>query len=287
MAGRRKLPPAVIDGESSELITGPLDAEREREVNERQQLAVAEYGDGLPWSPTHYEAEIRAELSRGVSAFLRAGRLLTVARECAAHGEWSGMLERLGMEPRQAQRMMLAARRVAGLPNASRATHLVEAAGTQSKFIELLSLPEDQFAELATDGKTGDLDVDEIAGMTRDELRRAIREARDTIEAKDQRAGERERKIEQLQRDLAKAKRQRAKATPDEVAESLRAGCSTAVMSVRAELTGVTEAIAELLAHDAETGGDNSTYIAGLLHELLTDIRVIRDNHALPIVGED
>lgn len=136
-------PLAQVEPVGTELDAGKL-AERNQELvtlGEHQSEVVDQFGDGLPWHPDHYENAIRSELRRGCEAFLRAGRYLVVARECAAHGEWQGMLERLSIEPRQAQRMMEAARRVAVLPNASTSTHLMAAAKSESKIIELLSCP--------------------------------------------------------------------------------------------------------------------------------------------------
>lgn len=275
-------------------VSGMIETAAERDYNERQQLLVAEFGEGLPWSPSHYEAEIRGELRRGCEAFLRAGRLLLVARGCAAHGEWGGMLERLGIEPRQAQRMMEAARRIGALANASRATHLIEAAGTQSKLIELLALPDDQLQELVTEGETGGLVVDEIDGMTREELRRAIRDARETLAAKDERAAEREQRIDKLQTDLRKAKRELAQAEPDQVEEQLRTALGKASLNARAQIgasgegvASVANAVRELLAHGEETGADHRDYVAGLLQELITEVRVIRDEHGLPILDQE
>ena len=283
MAGRRKMEPAVIDGEATEVTGGALvDPAREREINERQQLVVAEFGDGLPWHPAHYEAEIKRELQSGLVSLLRAGRYMLVARECAAHGEWAGMLERLGVSRSQAQRMMEAARRTSNVPSLG---HLGEKLGS-TKFFDLLALPDDELAELAEGGSIDGIgDAEDLAGMTSRELKAALREARETIAAKDERSAERERKIEKLQRDLSKAKRERAEATPDEVAVQLRDACSKAVMAVRAELSGVDETFAELAAHGVETESSNSAFLAGLVHELLTDVQLIRDGLGLPILG--
>ncbi|WP_049485154.1 DUF3102 domain-containing protein, partial [Stenotrophomonas maltophilia] len=192
-------PLAQVEPVGTELDAGKL-AERNQELvtlGEHQSEVVDQFGDGLPWHPDHYENAIRSELRRGCEAFLRAGRYLVVARECAAHGEWQGMLERLSIEPRQAQRMMEAARRVAVLPNASTSTHLMAAAKSESKIIELLSLPEEQFAELAEKGETDGLSLDDVESMTVRELRAAIRDARADLDAKDQR-------INKLSEDLNK-----------------------------------------------------------------------------------
>lgn len=294
MSGRRKTEPAVIDGEAAEVAGGALvDPAREREINERQQLVVAEFGDGLPWSLTHYEAEIRQDLGRSAESFLRAGRRLLVARACTAHGEWGDMLRRLNLGDDTALHMMAWARQIGGVSNPERVRDLTNAATTIGRMIELAKLPPEQFQALAEKGTTGELALDDVATMTRDELRAAVREARETIAAKDERSAERERKIEKLQRDLSKAKRERAEATPDEVAEQLRDELSRAVMAARAAVIShgegvrsVRMAVADLVDHGVETEVDFGEFIAGLLQELITDVRIVRDEYGLRIIDE-
>ncbi|MFN3704300.1 hypothetical protein [Thermomonas sp.] len=260
----------------------------------QQQALVDEFGDGLPWHPDHYEAAIRGELRRGCDAFLRAGRYLIVARECAVHGEWAGILGRLGMEPRQAQRMMEAARRVCALPNASRATHLVEAAGTQSKLIELLSLPEDQFAELAEKGATGDLELDELADMTRDELRAAVREARADIDAKDQRIGKLSEDLNRAEEKAAKAQRKWKSGTPDDqqvVLEQRIVEAKHAIIAnIGSEKSGLVSAVLELANHCNEHDLDCAQFLGDTLGELLQAVRFVRDGYelgfAIPVVND-
>jgi len=249
---------------------------------------VEAFGDGLTWSPQHYETAIRNELRRGCDAFLRAGRYLVVARECSEHGEWLDMLGRLGMEPRQAQRMMEAARRIVALPNASRATHLMAATGTQSKLIELLSLPEDQFAELATDGETSGLAIDDLASMTRDELRAAVREARAEADAARAHTAERDTKISRLQDDVAKAKRKWKEATPDERLADLQREVNAAVLAVRAALSvddpasGLYGAVVMLAEHADSNNLDVSDFLADVFAQLLTAVRIVRDDETMP-----
>jgi hypothetical protein len=270
-----------------------IETARERAHSERTQLVIAEHGNGLPWHPDHYEAEIRSSLRRGAEEFLKAGGLLLVARECASHGEWAGMISRLGLEPRHAQRMMEAARRVAKLPNASRATHLIEAAGTQSKLIELLSLPESEFTELAETGQTGSLRIDGIEAMTRDELRAAIREARDDMSAKDERAGAREREIERLNKELRKARLDASKATPDEAGAKLREKTGLTVLQLRADIfaTGddvdsLRERFSALREHAIQHDINHDAYMGGIISELLMDLRGLRDDFGLPVLND-
>lgn len=285
--------PPSDEAKSGELVS------REAEVNQQRDLLIANYGDGLPWHAEHYEQQIRGELRRGCESFLRAGRLLVVARECSTHGEWAGMLDRLGVEARQAQRMMEAARRIEALPNASMSTHLLAAVRNPGKLIELLSLPEAQFRELAETGSTGDDDsklaLDQIEQMSVRELRAAIRDSKADIEAKDARAGERERRIEHLEKELRKARGERQRAKPAEDAERLRTRAQNAALQCRADISArgddvasVAEAIDALRTLAAEQGNAlaHDTFLGGLVGELIAELRQVRDDAGLPIVGD-
>ena len=264
------------------------------EMTAQQQALVNEFGDGLPWHPDHYEAAIRGELRRGCDAFLRAGRYLIVARECAVHGEWAGILGRLGVEARQAQRMMEAARRVCALPNASRATQLVEAAGTQSKLIELLSLPEDQFAELAESGATGGLGLDDLADMTRDDLRAAVREARADLEAKDQRIGKLSDDLNRAEEKAAKAQRKWKSGSPDDQQVTLEQrvveGKHEILAAIGGEKSGLAAALIELANHCNAHELDCSQFVGDVIGELLGAVRTVRDGYdygfAIPLVND-
>jgi hypothetical protein len=296
-AGRTALAPADKVGPDF-IGKTPVEEARQMEVlHARQTQLVEQFGDGLPWHADHYEAAIRGELRRGCEAFLRAGRYLIVARECALHGEWQGMLQRLGVESRQAQRMMEAARRVSLLPKASTSTHLIQAAGSQSKLIELLSLPEDQFAELAEHGETGDLDLNDVEQMTVAELRAAVREARADIDAKDQRINKLSDDLNKEHEKLSKAQRKWKFASPDERQLILQNAVTAAEMAILAQLgmskDGLRGTVSALTEHCSEHGLECKEFLGDVFGRLLNGIRAARDaKYAIdiPIVsdaGED
>ncbi|MCD7099092.1 hypothetical protein [Stenotrophomonas sp. MMGLT7] len=288
-AGRKTLAPAEQAGPEY-IGKTPADEAQQIEALRTHQLELVEkFGDGLPWQPEHYEAAIRSELHRGCEAFLRAGRYLLVARECALRGEWSGMLQRLGMEPRQAQRMMEAARRVAMLPNASTSTHLVAAVNNESKLIELLSLPEDQFAELAEVGETGDLALDDIVTMSVRELREQIRELRADVDAKDQRISKLSDDLNKEHEKVSKANRRWKAADPDQQLIILKQSVTEAEQAVLLVLgsdkTGLRAAFRALAAHASDNDQDNDAaiYLSDVIGRLLTAVRMVRDDEELPI----
>lgn len=258
--------------------------EVERRYNEQRELVVAQYGEGLPWHVDHYESEIRGELRRGAEAFVRAGRLLVVARDCATHGEWSGMLERLGLEQSYARRMMEAARRLASIPNRATSHDLQKVTKSQGKLIELLSLPEEQFQQLADTGETNGLHVDDVAKMTVRELREAVRNARADGAAKDHRAGVREREIERLEAERRRLQRSWDQATPAEQTLTLRTQaqcaaleCRAAIMAHGDDVSSLRTRAQALLDHGRETGDDQAVFLAALFAEVERDLRVLRD----------
>lgn len=256
---------------------------------ERRHAIEEQFADGLPWHPAHYEAEIRRELRAGCEAFLRAGRLLLVARECAAHGEWYEILERLGLEREQARRMIEAARRVAGLSNRSTSSDLLAAVKNQSKLIELLSLPEDQFAELAETGATNGLSTDEVAKMGVRELRAAVRDLRADAEAKDRVLRDKEERISKLDVALQRAR----ELPPDERAvrrgqlrQQILSEIDVAANSLLLEierygmaLASANQAMGELGQHSLGMSEAVNHKVAGLFQ---TVIDITLENEALP-----
>ena len=287
--GAKPLPVAEIVGDQAD-----ANAEAERHsalvaMNEQQQALVDQFGDGLPWHPDHYEAAIRIEIGRSAESFLRAGRMLLVARACSVHGEWGGMLKRLNLGETTALHMMTWARQVQGLANPARVQDLQAAASTIGKMIELSRLPEEQFQKLAEEGTTGELDLDDVASMTRDELRAAVREARADIEAKDQRINKLSDDLNREHEKTTKAQRRWKAADPDQQLVILKQSVTEAEQLVLAALggekNGLRAAVRALAAHASENDQDSDAaiFISDMIGRLLNGVRIVRDDEELPI----
>nr|WP_180167716.1 hypothetical protein [Stenotrophomonas sp. SbOxS2]NYU00938.1 hypothetical protein [Stenotrophomonas sp. SbOxS2] len=278
--------PVVQDLDSDKL------AERSQELvtlGEHQSEVVDQFGDGLPWHPDHYENAIRGELRRGCEAFLRAGRYLVVARECAAHGEWQQMLERLSISKYQALRMMEAARRISALSKVADPQLLIGAARNQTHLIELLSLPEDQFTELATEGETNGLTLDGVEHMSLHELRAAIRDARADLDAKDQRITKLSDDLNKAEEKTAKAQKKWKKATPDEQSQELLTQLEQAAAQVRiaiasgSEEAGFSGAAITLMQHAEQHDLNVDEQVAGIIASLINDLRLVRDHQEVGV----
>lgn len=146
-------------------------------------------------NPDALEAEIRGYQQTAVEAMFAIGARLLVMRTVVQRGDWLTRLERLGMVPRAAQRVMQATLRYAD-PSKPRDKLLQLGRG---KLIELLTLDDEQLDALEDGGNVLELDLDDVASMSTTELRRKLREARADGEAKDKLIEKRGREIDKLQ----------------------------------------------------------------------------------------
>ncbi len=164
------------------------------------------------YNPDGLEAEIRGFQQTAVEAMFAIGARLLVMRSVVDHGDWLKRLERMNMVPRAAQRVMQATMKFAD-PGKSREKLLGLERG---KLIELLTLDDEQLDTLNAGGEVLELDFDDVARMSTSELRRELREAKQTVAAKDRLLEKRGKAIDQLQAELERP----FKPTPGAVAQT-------------------------------------------------------------------
>jgi hypothetical protein len=195
-------PPAIVTDADTPGLPEMVDAANQLALRhqERQDAArrvAREIGYELPGGapdPELIVRDIATHMRRSVEECLEIGRALLVLKEVCEHGEFLNDLETLHFDSRLAQRFMQAARKFS---NAALTPHLLEAAGTQTKLLELLVLDDEQIVELEQ-GQTGELALDDVARMSVTELRRALREERANAEAKERVLADKNQKIDAL-----------------------------------------------------------------------------------------
>jgi hypothetical protein len=153
------------------------------------------------------EDEIRFYQRRTVEACLELGKRLLILKELTPHGEFESRAELLGISKRMAQKFMSATLKI----SKTNSNSLLKAAGTQTKLLELLVLDDGEIEVLENGGSVRGVTLDAIEMMSVSELKKALREARDTATAKDrvisEKTAELNRKAEKLAL-LETAKRQ-------------------------------------------------------------------------------
>ena len=218
-AGRPAMPAAqpvaVTDLTPVVQVVAALDARAERVRAVALQVGYQLPGDSV--DADLIQRDIAANMRRSVEACLEVGRGLSALKAACEHGEFSKRLGVLGIDGPVASRFMLAASRFSNLPLAA---NLTKAIGNQSKLFELLVLDADEVDELAAGGEARGLNADAIAGMTRNELRAALAEAKATLEAKDRVLQSNAQKINEQAQALELARSEKFTPRPGSVART-------------------------------------------------------------------
>lgn len=147
------------------------------------------------------EDEIRFYQRRTVEACLELGKRLLLLKEMSQHGEFRQRLELMGFSERTAQRFMQAALKTSKSANLA---VLAKQSANPSKFLELITLDDEELTELTEGGSARGITLDNISTMSVTELRKALRDAKADTEAKDALLAKKDEKINSLDAELTK-----------------------------------------------------------------------------------
>lgn len=253
-------------------------AQAKTQTEARTRAVALQLGYTLPVD--HVDADliqrdIAANMRRSVEACLEVGRGLCVLKEICEHGSFMARIESIGIEGSVARRFMQTAIKFTNRAS----THVLTAAGNQTKLFELLVLDDEQLEELELTGQTGELALDDVATMSVKELRTALRKERSDAKA-DQAAVEKRLQVVSKQRDDAEARAARIAVEPpdEELAELQKASVSVMNDALGAVRGSLRNALIALQNH-AE---DNGTFMAGLVGQLQADLLALREEFNLP-----
>lgn len=147
------------------------------------------------------EDEIRFYQRRSVEALLAVGTRLLLLKEQTRHGEFTERIKLLGFSDRSARRFMQAAFKTAKSANLAVLSEQVSSGG---KFLELVTLDDDDLEALKDGGTVAGLTLDDIDTMSASELKAALREARDNEAAMGRVLQEKNAKLDKLSADSSK-----------------------------------------------------------------------------------
>lgn len=169
---------------------------RQAEISER-------FGDGAPYERDRLVNETRFFMAQSAEAMLEAGRRLVQIKENEPHGEFISIVtEQLGLGERAARSMMSAA--VKYLSPRLESNRQTFAVLGKSKLFELMTESDDDIEALAEGGTLAGLTLDDIDAMSVRELKAALRDSRQQVEAKDKVLADRNAKVDKLEEKLHK-----------------------------------------------------------------------------------
>ncbi|OBY58212.1 hypothetical protein [Pseudomonas sp. AU12215] len=233
--------------------------------------------------PDLIQRDIAANMRRSVEACLEVGRGLQVLKSACGHGSFLPRLEALGLERKVAAKFMAAAAKFAN----GKGQTLLSAIDGQSKLFEMLVLDDEQLEELELTGHTGELTLDDISTMSVKELRKALRDTRESVEAKDRVLADKSARITSLETALAK-KPKVIVLQPEEEAVQLRQEVVAEAYKVEGLLQGtLRQAFTDLGELGGRTGQDHRAFQASLVRNLEVTLMAIRSEFRLPELHPD
>jgi hypothetical protein len=163
-------------------------------------------GYDAPYNQERIVQEARFYMGQSAEAMLEAGKRLVILKEHEGHGEFIQIVEeRLGIPSRTAQVMMQAAVKYLTNPALAGKAQTFALLG-KSKLFELMTLDDDALTELSEGGTIANLTLDEVDRMSVRELKAALRESRETHDATEKVLAAKNKKLDQLARELERKK---------------------------------------------------------------------------------
>ena len=159
--------------------------------------------NGEAYNETVWIERGRFAVRQTMEGMFELGRALIIIKEHTPHGRFAEIAEKeFGLGRRESQRLMNATLRFID-PKMKQVHHKLMTLG-KSKLLELLVEDDDTLLELAEGGEVNGNTFDDVDRMTVKELRVALRESRETAEAKDKVIADKNKKVDELAEKLSK-----------------------------------------------------------------------------------
>lgn len=244
-----------------------------------QELAVQIGYDGA-LTVGALEDGIRFYQRRTVDDLMQLGMRLLLLKEMTPHGEFIERLNLLNIDHRLAQRVMGATLKFS---NAG-ALPLLEAAGSQTKLLELAVLDDEELHGLGEGETVRGIDLDDIERMSSRELRAALRETRGELVSQKQLTAVKNERIDELHGKLHRFE----KAPPDDALAELRREVTAAGHDAEGAIVGhLRQGLLALREHHDKHGGESDLMMAGQIGQLISRLIAIREELVLPEIGPE
>lgn len=249
-------------------------------------MVMEQWGGGETYNEDRWVERARQAARKTLEGMFELGRALIVLKEHTEHGRFREIAENdLGLHTREVTRLMNATRRFASPQMQKSAPRLMELG--KSKLLELLVEEDDTLAELAEGGDINGHTLDDVDRMTVKELRLALREARDTAEAKDKVIADKNAKVDELAEKLAKKQSGTKEPKPKDVGGELAMRLTSMEVAARSDISRFADLFGQMAAHGEAHGFDHRPQMAACINQLIRDCEILRERFGLPQQSQD
>ena len=152
----------------------------------------------------------------------------------------------------------------------------------KSKLLELLVEEDVTLVGLAEGGEVNGMTLDDVDRMTVRELRVALRESRETAEAKDKVIADKNKKVDELAEKLSKKQTGVKEPKPADVGIELTMQLGSLEVGIRSQISRLREMFEQMAAHGEAHGFDHRAKMVGTLNQIILDCEQLRESYALP-----
>lgn len=242
-------------------------------------MVMEQWGNGEAYNEDRWIERGRQAMRQTVEGMFELGRVLIVLKEHMTWEKFADVCEVFGMSVRAAQQLTQATRRFA-TPQMQKAQSKLMELG-KSKLLELLVEEDETLTELADGGEVNGMTLDDVDRMTVRELRAALRESRETAEAKDKIIADKNKKVDELAEKLAK-KQTGKEPKPEDVGSELTMQLSGLEVAARSDLSRFAEVFEQMLAHGEANGYDHRPQMVAAINQIIRDAETLRERFTLP-----
>lgn len=242
-------------------------------------MVMEQWGNGEAYNEDRWIERGRQAMRQTVEGMFELGRVLIVLKEHMTWEKFADVCEVFGMSVRAAQQLTQATRRFA-TPQMQKAQSKLMELG-KSKLLELLVEEDETLTELADGGEVNGMTLDDVDRMTVRELRAALRESRETAEAKDKIIADKNKKVDELAEKLAK-KQTGKEPKPEDVGSELTMQLSSLEVATRSDLSRFAEVFEQMLAHGEANGYDHRPQMVAAINQIIRDAETLRERFTLP-----
>lgn len=239
------------------------------------------FSGGEAYNETVWIERGRFAARQTMEGMFELGRTLIIIKEHTPHGRFAEIAEKeFGLGRRESQRLMNATLRFID-PKMKQAQPKLMTLG-KSKLLELLVEDDDTLLELAEGGEVNGNTFDDVDRMTIKELRVALRESRETAEAKDKVIADKNKKVDELAEKLSKKQTGVKEPKPADVGIELTMQLGSLEVGIRSQISRLREMFEQMAAHGEAHGFDHRAKMVGTLNQIILDCEQLRESYALP-----
>ena len=247
----------------------------------RSVMVMEQWGNGETYNEERWIERGRQAVRQTMEGMFELGRALIILKEHTEHGRFMEIVKsQFGIGHAETARLMSATQRFA-TPQMQKAAPKLMDLG-KSKLLELLVEEDVTLVGLAEGEEVNGMTLDDVDRMTVRELRVALRESRETAEAKDKVIADKNKKVDELAEKLAKKQTGAKEPKAEDVGSDLLMMLSSLEVSIRSQVSRLKELFDQLNAHREAHGINHTAKMVGTLNQIILDCETLRENYALP-----